>query len=297
MVSVYLSQPTTRNLNEVISTVRQINVGNLQKNVPVDSQDEVGELARAFNDMEQRLQESLKRERDLERTRRELIESVSHDLRTPISSLRAMVESINEGVVTDEATIKRYLHTAQSETENLSRLVNDLFELSQIDAGLMQLHTEPVLLQELIWESVEAMTAQATSHKLTLCGEVEKELAPVIVDSQRIQRVLYNLIQNAISHTPPDGSINVHATDIGDVIEVEIADTGEGIQSEDLSKVFERSYRSERSKMYQSGGAGLGLSIAKGIVEAHGGRIWASSNPGQGSVFGFTVPKVTAIKA
>jgi signal transduction histidine kinase len=147
MASLYLSQPTIRNLNEVISAVRQVNAGNPQANVPVTSRDEVGELAAAFNSMVQRLQESLKRERALERTRRELIEAVSHDLRTPLSSIRAMIESINDGVVTDDATIKRYLRTAQSEIENLSQLVNDLFEFSQIDAGLLQLHTDSVPLQ------------------------------------------------------------------------------------------------------------------------------------------------------
>lgn len=296
IASIYLSKPATRNLNEVISAVREINVGNLRANVPEVSRDEIGELAKAFNSMAQRLQENLKRERELEKTRRDLIESVSHDLRTPLSSIRAMIESINEGVATDEATVKRYLRTAQTEIENLSQLVNDLFDLSQIDAGLMQLNTEPVLLQELLWESVEAMTAQANSHKLTLDGEVEKELSLVNIDSQRIQRVVYNLIQNAICYTPPGGSINIHAIDVGDFVEVRVADTGEGIHGEDLPKVFERSYRSERSKTNQSNGAGLGLSIAKGIVEAHGGSIWASSDPGRGSVFSFTVPKATAIK-
>jgi signal transduction histidine kinase len=297
MASLYLSQPTTRNLNEVINAVRQINAGNLQENVPVVSRDEVGELAKAFNAMVQRLQESLERERDMERTRRELIEAVSHDLRTPLSSIRAMIESINDGVVTDDATIKRYLNTAQSEIENLSQLVNDLFELSQIDAGLLQLHTESVFLQQLIQDTVETLTAQAASCHLSLSGEVEKELSPVTVDSRRIQRVLYNLVQNAIRHTPADGSVNIRAIDVGEALEVQVEDTGEGIPAQDLPKIFERSYRSERSRSRQSGGAGLGLSIAKGIVEAHGGRIWVNSEPGQGSVFSFTLPKVTTTKA
>jgi signal transduction histidine kinase len=296
MAALYLSQPTIRNLNEVISAVRQINAGNLQANVPVASRDEVGELAAAFNAMVQRLQESVNRERGLERTRRELIEAVSHDLRTPLSSIRAMIESINDGVVTDETTIKRYLRTAQPEIVNLSQLVNDLFELSQIDAGLLQLHTESVFLQKLIPDTVETMTAQADSCHLSLGEEVGKELSPVTADSRRIQRVLYNLIQNAIRHTPADGSINIRAMDVGSVIEIQVADTGEGITAEDLPRVFERSYRSERSRSRQSGGAGLGLSIAKGIVEAHGGRIRVNSEPGQGSVFSFTLPKVSAAK-
>jgi signal transduction histidine kinase len=296
MAALYLSQPTTRNLAEVISAVRQINAGTLQANVPVASRDEVGELAAAFNAMVQRLQESVNRERSLERTRRELIEAVSHDLRTPLSSIRAMIESINDGVVADEKTIKRYLRTAQSEIVNLTQLVNDLFELSQIDAGLLQLQTDSVFLQQLISDTVETMTAQAASRRLSLRGEVEKELSPVTADSRRIQRVLYNLIQNAIRHTPADGSINIRAMDVGGAVEVQVADTGEGISAKDLPRVFERSYRSERSRSRQSGGAGLGLSIAKGIVEAHGGRIRVNSEPGQGSIFSFTLPKVSATK-
>jgi signal transduction histidine kinase len=297
LTSIYLSQPTTRNLNKVISAVRQVNAGNLEVNIPVASRDDVGELAMAFNAMVQRLQKSLEREREMERTRRELMEAVSHDLRTPLSSIRAMIESINDGVVTDEETIKRYLHTAQSEIESLSQLVNDLFELSQIDAGLLQLHTDSISLQQLIPDTVETMKAQAALYHLSLDGDVEEELSPVTIDSRRIQRVLYNLIQNAIRHTPADGSICVLAADIGDAVEVSVVDTGEGISADELSRVFQRSYRSEKSRSRQSGGAGLGLSIAKGIVEAHGGTIWVKSELGKGSSFSFTLPKASPLKS
>jgi two-component system sensor histidine kinase SaeS len=291
IASLYLSKPTSRNIYEVISAVREINAGNLQANVPVTSRDEVGELAIAFKAMVQRLQESLSRERNLEKPRRELIEAVSHDLRTPLSSVRLMIESINDGVVTDDATVKRYLRTIQAEIENLSQLVNDLFELSQIDAGLLKLHTDSVSLQQLIPATLEMMNAEAASHNLTLKDEIDRELPPVTIDARRVQRVLYNLVQNAIRHTPADGSIHIEAKDAGDVVEIDVTDTGEGIPPEDLPKVFERSYRSERSRSREAGGAGLGLSIAKGIIEAHGGHIWVNSEVGRGSIFSFTLPK------
>jgi len=290
--SLYLARPTATNMNELIHAARQINTGKLQANVPVKSQDEVGELAKAFNAMVTRLRHSLEREKSLENTRRELIEAISHDLRTPLSSIRVMIESINDGVVTDEKTIKRYLKTTQSEIENLSQLVNDLFELSQIDAGLLKLNTDTVSLQQIISDTVETMDAQAASHKLSLNGEVDQKLSPITVDSRRVQRVLYNLVQNAIRHTPPDGSISIRAVDVGDAVEVQVVDTGEGIPEQELPRVFERSYRSEQSRSPNSGGAGLGLSIAKGIIEAHGGRIWAESESGHGSVFSFTLPKM-----
>ena len=125
----------------------------------------------------------------------------------------------------------------QSEIENLSQLVNDLFELSQIDAGLLKLHTDSVFLQKLIPDTLETMTAQAASHGLTLKGEIEQGLPPVVIDRGRVQRVLYNLIQNAIRHTPPDGSIDISAADAGKEVVVQVADTGEGISTDDLLKL------------------------------------------------------------
>jgi signal transduction histidine kinase len=239
-----------------------------------------------------RLDESLKRGREIEDSRRELIEAVSHDIRTPISTIRAMIESINDGVVSDEATIKRYLKTSQSEIENLSQLVNDLFELSQIDAGLLQLHIESVHLQELLFDTIETMMVQATSHHLTLREEIDERIPPVMIDGHRVQRVLYNLVQNAIRHTPPDGTIRVCARDAGDMVEVDVVDTGEGIPNEVLPRVFERTFSSDQSRSRPSGRTGLGLSISKGIVEAHGGNITVSSVLGRGSTFTFRLPKV-----
>jgi two-component system sensor histidine kinase SaeS len=294
IASYYLSAPTSRNIQKVIGAARDISTGNLLVETPVDSRDEIGELAVAFNAMARRLKDSLDRERQAERTRRELIEAVSHDLRTPLASVRAIIESINDGVVADEETVRRYLSTAQSEIESLSQLVNDLFELSQIDAGLLKLHTDAVFMQELVSDTVQTMSVQAASHHLSLEADVDGALLPVTVDARRIQRVLYNLVQNAMRHTPPDGSINVRARDAGEEIEVQVADTGEGMPAQDLTKVFERSYSRDRSRSRQLGGTGLGLSIAKSIVEAHGGRIWAESEPGRGSVFSFRLPKMNA---
>ena len=274
----------------VVSAVRRINAGNLDTRVPVESPDEVGELATALNAMVERLQGSFGRERELERARKELIGAVSHDLRTPLASIRAMIESINDGVVADEETVQRYLRTIQSEVEHLSQLINDLFELSQIDSGTLELRSKPCLVQDLISDAIDGMAAQAASHNLRLEGTVEQGLSPVVMDPRRVQRVIYNLVQNAIRYTPLDGTISVRAQDVGEVVEVQITDSGEGIPAKDLPKLFERSYVADRSRSRHTG-AGLGLTIAKGIVEAHGGRIWVESTLGKGSIFGFTLPK------
>ena len=290
-VAFAFSSSTARSMREVVDAARRINSGSLNARVPVESPDEVGELAASFNAMAERLEESFRRERELENTRKELIRAVSHDLRTPLASIRAMVESINDGVVSDEATIKRYLRTTQSEVENLSQLINDLFDLSQMEAGVLELHTEASSIQDLISDTLESMAVQAASCKLTLAGAVDQELSPVIMDAPRVQRVLYNLVHNSIRHTPPDGTISVCAKDAGDEVEVQVIDSGEGIPAQQLPKLFQSTYRPDRSRSRDSGGAGLGLSIAKGIVEAHGGRIWAESEPGKGSAFSFTLPK------
>ncbi len=296
-LAIVLSSSTTRSFHQVVAAATQISAGNLGVRVPMNSHDEVGRLASAFNDMVERVEASFNKERDLELARRELIASVSHDLRTPLASIRAMVESINDGVVTDPDTVKRYLKTLEVEVENLSQLINDLFELSQMDAGVLKLEMETSSLTDLISDTLESMSVQVTAEgkNLHLKGSVEGEVAYVMMDPRRVQRVLYNLVQNAIRYTPSDGSVQILARDIGTEVQVEVKDTGEGIPPEELSRIFDRFYRTEQSRSRGSGGTGLGLSIAKGIVEAHGGRLWVESAIGKGSTFGFALPKKTPV--
>lgn len=294
LVAISLADPFSRGIRDVISTVERMNAGNLAARVPASGRDEIARLAEALNAMAQRLEESFARERGVEAARRDLVRAVSHDLRTPLSSIRGMIESINDGVVADEATVKRYLHTMQTEVESLGQLVSDLFEVSQIDAGALELHLEPSSVRDLISDTLEAIAAQAASKMLKVTGEVDPELAPVYADPPRVMRVLYNLVQNAMRHTPPDGAISIRAIDAGAEVEVQVIDTGEGISEKDLPQLFERGFRADPSRSRQSGGAGLGLNIARGIIEAHGGRIWVRSRPSEGSVFSFTLPKAVA---
>ena len=296
-VAFSVSRTISGSIHELLDAVRNFNAGNMEVKVPVATGDEVGELAAAFNDMSQRLEESFNKERELERNRREMMQAVSHDLRTPLASIQAMVESINDGVVSDEETVNRYLRSTQTEVEHLSQLINDLFELAQLDAGLLELRIETSSVQDLISDTLESMSAQAHAQKLTLSGKVDEELSPVDIDPQRVQRVLYNLVQNALHHTPPDGTISIQARDAGEEVQVEVKDTGEGIPEGELPHIFQRSYRVDPSRARGSGGAGLGLSIVLGIVEAHGGRIWVESGLGEGSSFIFTLPKTPAMAA
>jgi signal transduction histidine kinase len=209
-----------------------------------------------------------------------------------------MVEAIADGVADDPETIRRYLGAMQRETVSLGRLIDDLFELARLDAGQISLRLRPSPLGPLIAETLEAMDAQASRQGVALDAWVNPDLAPALIDPDRIQRVLYNLIQNAIRHTPAEGSVTVGVADQGSTLRVDVRDTGEGIPAADLPHVFERFYRGDRARSREvdaraSAGAGLGLAIARRLVEAHGGRIWLAQPPEGGSVFSFTVPKAT----
>ena len=288
-----MAHSITGGLEHLARTAEQVSAGDRTTRAQVQSGDEVELVADAFNRMVQRLAEMQAREKELEQARRSLVASVSHDLRTPLTSLRAMIEAVNDGVVTDEATVKRYLGLAQVEIQNLSTLVDDLFELTQLDAGALTWTKEPASLRDLISDTLESMQALALSKGVTLAGSVEPSVDPVIMNSFKVQRVLYNLVQNAIRHTPAGGQITVTALPCngGRQVQVQVADTGEGIAAGDLPHIFEPFYRSEKSRARDGSGAGLGLTIARGIVQAHGGALVAESQPGEGSRFSFTLPR------
>jgi signal transduction histidine kinase len=292
-VSMASSGPVVAGIVELTQGVRRLSEGEMGTQVPVRSDDEVGQLATAFNSMTLRLRESLEMQHGVEQARRELIAAVSHDLRTPLASIRAMVESLSDGVVTDEATVNRYLHRTVSEVESLGQLINDLFELSQLDSGLLELKWESGSVDDVISDTLESMSAQAQEKHLRLEGEINGGPIQIPMDTRRVQRVLANLVQNAIRHTPTDGAISISAWDDGPEIRVAVSDNGEGVSDIDRPRLFERAYRSDAARTRASGGAGLGLAIAKGIVEAHGGHIWVDSTTGEGATFAFTLPKVT----
>jgi signal transduction histidine kinase len=296
ILSVGFGLLCARMLADRIERVRagtaKIAAGDLSE-LPVEGHDEVAGLAEDFNRMARALDAASEREREMERTRRDLIASVSHDLRTPLASTRALIEAVADGVAEDPQTEKRYLSSARRELAHLSRLVDDLFELARIDAGVLQLTLEEASLHDLISDTISSFQPQANSRGVRLVGEVSGDVDPVLINPPRLQRVLHNLVSNALRHTPADGTVAMRATPQGDEVRVEVTDTGEGIAPEDLPRVFERSFRVERSRTRPeeegAPGAGLGLAIARGLIEAHGGTMDAESDPGRGSRFCFTL--------
>jgi signal transduction histidine kinase len=207
----------------------------------------------------------------IEEARRQLVAAASHDLRTPLASLRLLVESIDDGVATG-ATRERYLREIRTHVGVLSDLVDDLFELSRIEAGEISWTLRQVELSELIDDTVAAMRAPAEQRGVRLGAELPATAVVAEADAEKVQRVLFNLIQNAIRHTPADGTVTVRARAAGDDVEVEVADDGEGVPAGDGERVFEAFYRGDAAR--GEDGAGLGLAISRAIVEAHGGRIW-----------------------
>lgn len=290
----FLAQSIVSRLRGMLGVTRRVAEGDFTARVPVNSRDEIGSLGSELNSMVAQLEQSMRQRERLETSRRELIAAVSHDLRTPLASIRAMIEALNDGVVSDPETITRYLTTIQNETYHLTTLIDDLFELSQIDAGALKLHFEPTSMADLVSDALESMAPQAEQKGVHLHGQVENIPPRVPMDAERMQRVLYNLIQNAIRHTPSDGTVTLTVRGDLDRVQLTVTDTGEGIRESDLPHVFDRFYRGEpartRGSMMSAPGAGLGLAIAKGIVEAHGGTIHALSVPGRGATFEISLP-------
>jgi signal transduction histidine kinase len=224
--------------------------------------------------------------REVEEMRRQLVAAASHDLRTPLASLRLLVEAIEDGVATGPDR-DRYLAEIRTHVDLLGALVDDLFELSRIEAGEIAWTMRQVELNDLIGDSVAALRAPAEERGVRLSAELPPEAVVAEADAEKVRRVLFNLIQNAIRHTPPDGSVTVRTRTEGGRAEVEVADDGEGIPPGDRQRVFEPFYRGDAAR--GEDGAGLGLAISRAIVEAHGGRIWLE--PGSpGTRVHFTLP-------
>jgi signal transduction histidine kinase len=285
-----LASRMTQSLRHLQQGAQQLARGDFSARVVLNEIDELSDVAESFNKTANELEKSFARQRALEQARRDLVAAVSHDLRTPLTSIRAMLEAISDGVVTDPATIQRYHTTMRMQIESLSSLIDDLFELSKLESEQIRLQLEPVNLNDLLSDVLESMQPQARSKNVSLKGIFGEDLPMIKAELVKIQRVLYNLVQNAIRHTPANGSIYLTTKATPQGVQVEIEDTGEGISPEDLPYIFEQFFRGDKSRNRGTGGAGLGLAIAKRIVEAHHGQIWVESQLDRGTRFGFILP-------
>jgi signal transduction histidine kinase len=252
--------------------------------------DEIDRLGRTFQRMAQRIGEQLAELERADRTRRELVANVSHDLRTPLASLHGYLETLLlKGDRIDPEERRRYLEIAARHSGRLGGRVAELFELAKLDACDVRPDPEPFSMAELVQDVAQKFQIETGRKRIRLHTERETGLPFIVADIGLVERVLENLIGNAVRHTPEDGQVTVTVEGEGDGIRVRVQDTGPGIPADELSSVFDRFYRCKTGET-SDGGAGLGLAIARRIVELHGGRIRATSQPGQGSVFTFTLP-------
>ncbi len=280
IMTFFLSRRILAPVRVLSSAAHRLGQGDFSQRVEVADKGELGELARTFNSMATDLERA-------EQLRRNMVADVAHELRTPLSNLRGYLEAARDGVVTPDAKTIRLL---DEEASLLSRLVNDLQELSLAEAGELKMVIEPQDITELINQTAEATREQAKAKGISLSIDLPEKLPAVSIDSQRIAQVLGNLLENALAHTASGDSITVAAGRQDEWVEVSVSDTGKGIAEEELPNIFERFYRVDKSRSRATGGSGMGLTIARRLVEAHGGRITARSEPGKGSRFSFTLP-------
>ncbi|MFC2056880.1 ATP-binding protein [Chloroflexota bacterium] len=280
LLTFFLSRRILAPVKALTLTANRLGQGDLSQRVQFSDKSELGELAQTFNSMANDLER-------MEQLRRNMVTDAAHELRTPLSNIHGYLEAIRDGVVTpDTATI----HSLHEEVVLLSRLVNDLQELALAEAGELKMAPQTEDISELISQTVARTQVQAAIKGISLTIDLPSKLPLVNIDSYRIGQVLRNLLENAMAHTPKGDSIAVAARQQGSWVEISVADTGEGIPAEDLSNLFERFYRVDKSRSKATGGYGLGLTIAKRLVEAHGGKIEVQSEPGKGSNFTFTLP-------
>jgi signal transduction histidine kinase len=290
VVGLFLSETITTRIQQLNTAASLVARGQLSTRIDVTGRDEMASLAKSFNEMVAQLEAAERKKVQVEALRRDLVAWAGHDLRTPLTSIRAIIEALADGVIEDEENRLRYLRTAQADIESLSHLIDDLFEMSQIDAGGLKMDLEPGYIADLVSDSLERFSEQARQKNIQIEGQISPEIGPVRMDEKRIGRVLANLLANALRHTPPGGVVQVAVQKSAGVLVVAVKDTGEGIQPEDLPYVFDQFYRGEKSRSRSTGGAGLGLAIAKGIVTAHGGSLGIESEPRKGTRVWFTLP-------
>lgn len=280
-VSLYLSQRVVRPVRAMTAASQRIAAGDYDERVRDGSTDELGQLARSFNQMAAELQQ-------VEDMRRQLIGDVAHELRTPLTAIKGSMEGLIDGMLPASPETFQQI---QLEAERLNRLVDDLQELSRVEAGTYKLDLHSIDLYSLVKTVEKRLGGQFENKGVRLTVKLPTEIPNILADDDRIIQVLTNLVDNALRYTSPGGEVTINAIGQGDLIQVSVKDTGIGIPPEHLPHIFTRFYRIDKSRSRQAGGSGIGLTIARHLIEAHGGRIWVESEGiGYGSVFTFTLP-------
>jgi len=276
--ALLLGRSIVRRVDSLRGAADELARGDLTARAPETGPTELAELGRTFNEMATQLGE-------LFDARRELVAWASHDLRTPLAAMQAMVEALEDGIGDPE----RYLGSLREQVRTLGMLIDDLFELAQIDAGALTLDLQEAKAGALVESCLRMLEPEAEARRVRLEAHVDGQAA-VRCAPGKVERVLFNLVTNSLRHTPSDGSVAVRVERDSDVVRFTVEDTGDGLAPGAERRMFDRFWRGDPARTRGRGGAGLGLAIARGLVEAHGGRIWAENRPGGGARVSFTLP-------
>jgi signal transduction histidine kinase len=294
LFSLFLARRFTRPLESLTTAADQMRQGDYSRRAdPPKSKDELERLAVTFNAMADTIESDVTELRHQEQLRRDLLANIAHDLATPLTAIQGYSEALADGVIADEEARQETAQLIGREVQRLRRLVGDVQQMTSLDSGRARLELAPLDMPGLADETLAVIRPECEQAGITLRNEIDPQTAPVMADSDRITQVLLNLLDNARRHTPAGGCITISAQPMGKMLRVCVSDTGTGIDAADLPYIFERFYRVDRARTASAGGSGLGLSIVKAIITAHGGTVSAESSAAQGTRIYFSLPLAT----
>ena len=292
-IGLWIYRSIATPLVKLKKATQNIKEGNLDFELQVEGKDEFSELCRDFEEMRKRLKESAEEKVVLDKENKELISNISHDLKTPITAVKGYVEGIMDGVADTPEKMDRYVKTIYNKTNEMDHLINELTFYSKIDTNRIPYTFSKLNVEDYFSDCAEEIGLELETRgiELVYANYVESDVL-VIADGEQIRRVIHNIISNAIKYMDkPKGIIQIRVKDVGDFIQVEIEDNGKGIGSKDIAYIFDRFYRTDVSRNSSKGGSGIGLSIVKKILEDHGGKVWATSRLGIGTIMYFVLRK------
>ncbi len=293
LLSLWLYNELSRPLQKLTNATRNIRDGNLDFQLEPEGMPELRELGEDFEEMRIQLKKANEEKVEFDRQNRELISNISHDLRTPITAVKGYVEGIMDGVADTPEKMDRYMQTIYNKTIEMDRLINELSFYSKISTNRIPYAFDRISVRDFFGDAAEDLRTELESRDFTFT--YENTVAPdveVIADAEQISRVMNNIISNAEKYTDkPEKKIDIKISEVGDEVQVAVADNGKGIEAKNLANVFERFYRTDSSRNSSQGGSGIGLSIVKKIIEDHGGRVWAASHEGEGTTIYFILRK------